>query len=93
MALQMNSLLDQGAFKVGTDGTFTVDFAKVKGAVAALTGEIMTVQATGDYAKAKEMIERRSGIRPEVQRAIDLLGSVPVDIEPRFTTAEELLRR
>ena len=26
-----------------------------------------------DYAKAKEMIERRSGIRPEVQRAIDLL--------------------
>ena len=31
-------------------------------------------------------------IRPEVQRALDKLKKVPVDIEPRFVTAEQLLR-
>jgi hypothetical protein len=93
MAIQMNSLLDQGGFEVGPDGTFSVDFGRIKAGVAALTSEIMTVQATGDYAKAKDMIERRAGPRPEVQRAIDRLAGVPVDIEPRFTTAEDLLRQ
>jgi hypothetical protein len=90
MALQINALLDAGGFKVNPDGTFVVDFAKVKPAVAALAGEIMTVQATGDYAKAKAMLATRAVVRPEVQRVFDRLTGVPVDIEPRFTTAEEL---
>ena len=90
MALQINALLDAGGFKVNPDGTFVVDFAKVKPAVAALAGEILTVQATGDYAKAKEMLATRAVVRPEVQRVFDRLTGVPVDIEPRFSTAEEL---
>lgn len=90
MALQVNALLDAGGFRVNSDGTFVVDFAKVKQAVAALAGEIMTVQATGDYAKAKAMLATRAVVRPEVQRVLDRLAQVPVDIEPRFTTAEEL---
>jgi hypothetical protein len=90
MALQINALLDAGAFKVNPDGTFVVNFAKVKGAVAALAGEIMTVQATGDYARAKAMLATRAVVRPGVQRIFDRLTGVPVDIEPRFTTADEL---
>ena len=35
------------------DGTFTVDNAKIGDAVTALTREIMTLQAEGNYAKAK----------------------------------------
>jgi hypothetical protein len=31
-------------------------------------------------------------IRPEVQKVLDRLAGVPVDIEPRFVTAEELAR-
>jgi hypothetical protein len=90
MALQINTLLDAGGFKVNADGTFAVDFAKVKPAVAALTREIMTMEATGDYAKAKEVLATRVAIRPEVQKVFDRLSSVPIDIEPRFKTAEEL---
>ncbi len=48
MALQLNTLLDAGAFRVDKAGTFSVDPAKVKDAVKALTGEIMAVQAAGD---------------------------------------------
>ncbi len=90
MALQMNTLLDAGGFKVNADGTFAVDFTKVRGAVTDLTHEIMTIEATGDYAKAKEVLANRVAIRPEVQKVFDRLSSVPIDIEPRFKTAEEL---
>jgi hypothetical protein len=52
----------------------------------------MTIQAEGNYDKAKEMQTRLGIVRPEVQRALDQLKNVPIDIEPRFVTAEQLLR-
>ncbi len=39
MALQINTLLDRGGFKVNADGTFAVDFTKVRAAVTDLTRE------------------------------------------------------
>jgi hypothetical protein len=91
LALQLNTLLDAGAFRVDKAGTFSVDLAKVKEAVKALTGEIMAVQAAGDRKRAQELLKTRAVIRPEVQRVLDRLQTVPVDIEPRFTTAATLL--
>ena len=90
IAIQLNSLLDAGAFTVAADGTFAVDAAKIKPAVAQLTRDIMLVEARGDYAAAKKMIETLAVVRPEVRRALDRLGHVPVDIEPRFVTAAQL---
>jgi hypothetical protein len=92
VALQLNTFLDQGAVKVRPDGTFFVDHAKMADAVTSLTGEIMTLQANGDYAKANAWLDRIATIRPEVQKVLDALAGVPVDIEPRFVTAEELAR-
>jgi hypothetical protein len=92
-ALQLNRLLDAGAFRVAADGTFSVDAAKVKGAVAELTRELMTIEAKGDYAGAKALLERLAVNRPETLRVLEKLKQVPVDILPRFTTAEQLTRR
>lgn len=86
MALQLNHLLDAGAVKVQADGRFTLDVPKTKKAVTALTREIMTLQARGDYAGAKALLERMVVIRPEVQRVIEQLDGVPIDIAPRFVT-------
>ena len=90
-AIQLNYLLDQGAFRVNDDGTFTVDDSKIRDAVTALTREIMTLQAEGSYEKARALIDRLGVMRPETQRVLDRLTDVPVDIAPRFTTAQELL--
>ena len=90
IAMQLNSFLDAGAFKVLPDGRFTVDTAKIGDAVTTLTREIMTLQAEGSYAKAKAMIDTLGVVRPEVKRVLDRLTDVPVDIEPVFTTAESL---
>ena len=86
MALQLNWLLDKGAFTIGADGRFAVDFAKVKQGVESLTTEIMTLQATGDYARGKALMTKLVVIRPEVKVMLDRLNDVPVDIEPHFAT-------
>jgi hypothetical protein len=86
-AIQLNYLLDNGGFKVNGDGTFTVDAAKIRDNVSGLTREIMTLQAEGSYEKAKTLIETLGIVRPQVQAVLDKLSSVPVDIEPRFTSA------
>jgi uncharacterized protein YjbJ (UPF0337 family) len=91
-AMQLNYLLDAGGFNVRPDGTFTVVPGKIKEGVTSLTHEFMTIQAEGSYEKAKEMQARLGVIRPEVQRALDKLKNVPIDIEPRFPAAEQLLR-
>ena len=92
MALQLNTLLDKGAFKVSADGTFAVDHARVKTAVAELAGELITIQGKGNAARARELLTTLAVVRPQVQRALDRMKAVPVDIEPRFTAAEELGR-
>src|SRR3954469_9098857 len=93
IAIQLNSLLDQRGFVVNSDGTFTVNKDRVKEGVAGLTRDIMTIQAEGDYAAAKALGDRMGVVRPPVQKALDKLQAIPVDIEPRFTTADELLKR
>ncbi len=92
MAVQFNYLLDQGGFVVNRDGTFAVNPDKIKAGVQGLTHDIMTLQAEGSYAKAKEMTEKLGAVRPEVQKAIDKMNKIPVDIEPIFVTAQQLVR-
>jgi hypothetical protein len=87
IAVQMNYLLDAGAFTVQPGGTFAVDDAKIADAVTALTRDIMTLEAEGSYTKAKELLDRLGVVRPQVQRVLDRLTTVPVDIEPNFTSA------
>ncbi len=82
--LQLNYLLDNGAVVVNADGTFSVVEGKIKDAVANLTRDIMTMQATGDYAAAQELLKTMVVVRPPVQAVLDKLTGVPVDIEPRF---------
>jgi Peptidase family M49 len=90
IAIQLNYLLDQRGFEINPDGTFKVNPDRIKEGVTGLTREIMTIQAEGDYAKAKALGDRLGMVRPPVQKALDKLVDVPVDIEPRFTTAAQL---
>jgi Peptidase family M49 len=85
-AMQFNYFLEKGAFAANADGTFSVDVAKMKDAVASLDRELLTLEATGDYVGAKKWMGRLGALRPEVQQALARLKSVPTDIEPVFET-------
>jgi hypothetical protein len=91
IAIQLNHLMDSGAVSVGADGTFAVDPVKAKQAVWALTRQIMTLQAEGNYAAATALRDTLGVVRLPVQAALDKLTAIPVDIEPQFTTAERLV--
>jgi hypothetical protein len=67
-----------------------VDYAKIKDAVRDLTHDLLTVEAEGNYAGAKQMLDTLGVMRPEFKAALDKLGDIPVDIEPVFVTADEI---
>ena len=91
VAMQLNYLLDCGAIKLAADGTFTADHAKTREGVTALTRDLMTLEAEGNYVQAEELLKKLAVIRPEIQRTLARLDGIPVNIEPKFTTAGRLL--
>jgi hypothetical protein len=90
IAVQLNSFLDQKAVAFNPDGTVAVDLETMKRAVTSLTREIMRLQAEGSYTKAQDLLKRLGVLRPDVKKVLDRLADVPVDIAPRFVTAEKL---
>jgi hypothetical protein len=89
-AMQLNRFLDAGAV-VAKNGVFTVDVPKFKAEVTSLTHDLLTLEANGDLAGARSLLGKFGVVRPEVQKVLDKLAKLPVDIEPRFVTAEQLL--
>jgi hypothetical protein len=92
MALQVNWMLDADAYRVNADGTFGLDLKRAKKAAERLSRTLLTLQATGDYEGAKALLDRMVVLRPEVRAVLARLGDVPVDIRPRFVTADALER-
>jgi hypothetical protein len=90
VALQLNWFLDQGGVAVGKDGRFSVVDGKIRGAVESLSREILSIQANGDAARANALLDRMGVVRPPVARVIEKLRAIPVDVAPRFVTAEKL---
>jgi len=89
MAMQFNYLMDRGGFVANADGTFSVNFSKVKEAFASLDHDLLTLEATGDYEGAKKLMASGE-MRPPVKNALERLKSLPTDIEPIFVTADAL---
>lgn len=82
MALQFNYLTDKGAFIENADGTFAVNFDKIKPAVRDLVHDLLEIEATGDFARAQKMLDELGVLRPGMQKALAKLEDIPTDIEP-----------
>ncbi|MEZ5404057.1 MAG: hypothetical protein R2729_30535 [Bryobacteraceae bacterium] len=84
VALQFHYLLEKGGIEAKPDGTFAVDMARFEAGVTDLTRELLTLEAEGDYAAAKAMLDKYGVISPPMRAALDKLTAVPVDIEPAY---------
>ncbi len=94
MALQFNYLSDEGAFTFdSTAATFAANISKFKEGARKLTAEIMTIQAEGSYARAKELLDKYVMIRPDMQKVLDRLSDVPTDIAPTFPLVKTLTEK
>lgn len=88
VALQFNYLIDEGAF-VAEGDRFRVEPKKIRPAIEKLAGELLTIEAEGDYARAKALLTKYAVIRPAMRKALDRLQNVPTDIEPIYPLAGE----
>jgi hypothetical protein len=82
MALQFNYLLGKEAIRITADGRFEVDLAKIKAAVTDLTHDLLTIEAEGDYARAKQMLTQYAEIRPALANMLKRMVDIPTDIWP-----------
>ena len=71
-----------GAFVRHDDGTYSVNFDKMKDAVTASVQQILVLQGDGDYNLAKKLIETDGVIGTELQKDLDRINmaNIPVDI-------------
>ena len=88
-AVQWNWLREKGAVTPAAGGKYTVDFAKARDAVRDLATELLTIEATGDYGRAKALLDRYGKETPEMQAVDKTLADIPVDITPVFPAAGE----
>jgi hypothetical protein len=71
-----------GAFTRNTDGTYSVNFDKMKDAVISSVQQILKIQGDGDYYSAKKLIEEDGKVKSELQKDLDRIkdAKIPVDI-------------
>ncbi len=65
---------------------FSVNLQKAEDSFTKLANEILMIQATGNYEKAKQFVNTYRVVKPEVKKALIKLKDVPVDIRPIFPT-------
>lgn len=88
-AVQWNWLREKGAIVPAADGTFRVDMTKMRAGIRSLATELLTLQATGDYARAQRLLAKYGVSNPEIEGVINRLKDIPVDITPVFPAAGE----
>ena len=87
-AIQWNWLREHGAINPAGDA-YTVDFNKMRIAVRDLATELLTIEATGNYDRAKSLLERYGKETAEMKSVNARLADIPVDITPVFAAAGE----
>jgi hypothetical protein len=88
-AIQWNWFREKGAIVPAADGRFQTDPAKFREAIRSLANELLMIEATGDYARGKALLEKYGRSTPEIQAVIARLNDIPVDIWPVFAAAGE----
>ena len=88
VAVQWNWAREKGAI-VSSGGKYTVDMAKMRDAVRSLATELLTIEATGDYARANTLLAKYGKSTPEMEAVSAGLTDIPVDITPVFPAAGE----
>ncbi|MEO8349713.1 MAG: peptidase, partial [Acidobacteriota bacterium] len=88
-AIQWNWFREKGGIEPTPEGRFRTDPAKYREAIRSLANELLMIEATGDYARGKALLEEYGKATPEIEAVIAKLTDIPVDITPVFVAAGE----
>ena len=82
--MEFNYLVEQKAVNRGA-GKYAVDFARMPAAIAGLSKELLTIEATGDKARAEAWFNRYDKMPAELSEAMKTASKLPVDVWPTFS--------
>jgi hypothetical protein len=89
--MEFNYLTEHGVItRDAASGRYGIDFAKIPGAIASLSKELLEIEATGDRKRGEQWFAKYDQMPPTLKAALQKAGSVPVDIDPVFAFAEEI---
>lgn len=88
-AVQWSWLREKGAIVKTSKGTFTPDLEKMYEGIKTLANELLLIEATGDYARAKTLLEQYGSVTDEIETINKKLIDIPIDITPVFVAAGE----
>lgn len=86
-AIQFNYLLERDVISV-EDGLFSIDVDAFPAALNELVAEILTIQAEGNYAAAKDFSNKYSVMPDCLADGLAQLDGVPVDLLPEYRWAK-----
>ena len=85
--MEFNYLSEHGAIKREGDH-YSVDYARMPGAIADLAKELLEIEATGDRQRAENWFARYDKMPATLSAALNKVHGVPVDVDPIFEFAE-----
>ncbi|QEC50996.1 peptidase M49-like protein [Anseongella ginsenosidimutans] len=89
--IRFNYFREQDAFQRLANGTYRVDYAKMKMAADSLSRLILTLQGNGDYAGVAKLVEEKGRITPQLQSDLDRLGEAGIPVDVVFEQGVEVL--
>ncbi len=89
--MEFNFYLERGAItRDPGSGRYAIDFVHMPETIAALSRELLTMEATGDRARVEAWFAKYDKIPPELTKALEGASDVPVDIDPISTFPEPM---
>jgi len=89
-AIIFNYLLENGAYIFDEEaGKIYIDHDKIYDVVRDLASKLLFIQATGDYQKSKEMIDKYVVETPVIKRIRKKLSDIPIDIKPIYSIEQK----
>ncbi len=89
--MRFNYFAEKGAFERLADGTYRIDFEKMKAASIGIMQEILVVQGDGNYDKAKAWVEKEGIVRPELQKDLDRINASGIPVDVVYTQGQKVL--
>jgi hypothetical protein len=92
-AVQWNWMREHGAILRDQTGRYRVQEQAMTAAVRSLLTELLMIEATGDYDRARSLLDNYGVETREIAEVIGSLTDLPVDIAPVFTGVGERFTR
>jgi hypothetical protein len=89
--MRFNFLREEGALTRNDNGTYTVDFEKTKAAMEKLVQKIIYIQGDGDYEAAKNWVDTKGIVSPDLQTDLDRINSASIPVDVVFEKGKQYL--